>query len=363
MEQSIEIAGTSSSSCYGSKKQKGSENEDQEDRISKLPDSVLIHILSFLPTEDAVKTLIIPRFDNLWTFTPNIDLDSCSHCPRKPHDYSDDLLVDERFVNLVRNVLIRHECSSIFRFCLRFEFYLNPEWDQSVPLDPEQQKIMRRERRFVEEINAWIGYALRREVRVLKLNFLGCGIRMPKYNYILPSCVLTCGSLTKLKLVGCGLNPFVKIHMRSLRSLRLGEIILSEDTIEKILSGCPMLKRLCLYDCYGPSVLSVTSQSLKNLVVVFNETNSSLEISCPYVTSLNISGWIEAVALKNLSCVVDATLDFTKDFNCARGEYLGVRTIFQKLHHVKVFTICDKLILVRLSFLFGLFGCQYNIGK
>ncbi|KAK9284900.1 hypothetical protein L1049_024081 [Liquidambar formosana] len=177
-------------------------------------------------------------------------------------------------------------------------------------------------------------------------------MRTSEYNFKLPNFVITCDSLTKLKLVSCSLDPSAKIHMRSLKSLRLKEIILSEDTIAKIFSGCPLLEKLSLYNCYGPSVLSITSQNLKRLVFHYGITDLSLEIFCPYITSLNISGWIEGVALKNLSCLVNSTLDFTEDFNGARGEYLGVRMILQKLHHLDVLTICDRLILVWLSFLY-----------
>uniref|UniRef100_A0A803R4K9 F-box domain-containing protein n=1 Tax=Cannabis sativa TaxID=3483 RepID=A0A803R4K9_CANSA len=40
---------------------------DDDDRISKLPDSVIIHILSFLPTEDVVQTCILSkRWKLIW---------------------------------------------------------------------------------------------------------------------------------------------------------------------------------------------------------------------------------------------------------------------------------------------------------
>ncbi|GKA09651.1 F-box/RNI-like superfamily protein [Tanacetum coccineum] len=46
------------------------------DKISLLPDDVIIHILSFIPTKHAVATSILSsRWVNLWTFLPFIDLD------------------------------------------------------------------------------------------------------------------------------------------------------------------------------------------------------------------------------------------------------------------------------------------------
>ncbi|KAH0986500.1 hypothetical protein GBA52_013677 [Prunus armeniaca] len=46
-----------------------------EDRISGLPDEILCHILSFLPTVQAVRTTILShRWNHVWASVPNIDL-------------------------------------------------------------------------------------------------------------------------------------------------------------------------------------------------------------------------------------------------------------------------------------------------
>ncbi|KNA22157.1 hypothetical protein SOVF_036790 isoform B [Spinacia oleracea] len=53
-----------------SKKRKNSKTNDGRDRLSELPDEVLVHILSFLPILDAVQTVSVRRFGDLWTLLP-----------------------------------------------------------------------------------------------------------------------------------------------------------------------------------------------------------------------------------------------------------------------------------------------------
>jgi hypothetical protein len=52
-------------------------NEENEDRLSDLPDCVLLHILSFLNSKHAVQTcLLSPRWKNLWKHIPTLKLHS-----------------------------------------------------------------------------------------------------------------------------------------------------------------------------------------------------------------------------------------------------------------------------------------------
>ncbi|KAI3753910.1 hypothetical protein L2E82_25975 [Cichorium intybus] len=60
----------------GHKQHKIEHSVDMVDYISNLPDCILHHILSFIPTEEVVKASILStRWKNLWVSIPNIDID------------------------------------------------------------------------------------------------------------------------------------------------------------------------------------------------------------------------------------------------------------------------------------------------
>ncbi|KAI9072975.1 hypothetical protein K1719_045067 [Acacia pycnantha] len=48
---------------------------DVRDRISDLPDSLLLHILSFLPAKEAIASSLLSKRWELWHSLPTLDLD------------------------------------------------------------------------------------------------------------------------------------------------------------------------------------------------------------------------------------------------------------------------------------------------
>jgi len=53
------------------------EDKEYEDRLSNLPDSVILHILSFLNTKDVVRTCVLSaRWKDIWKYIPTLILNS-----------------------------------------------------------------------------------------------------------------------------------------------------------------------------------------------------------------------------------------------------------------------------------------------
>ncbi|XP_028116489.1 F-box/FBD/LRR-repeat protein At2g04230-like [Camellia sinensis] len=124
----------------GSCKRQSVAPNEQIDRISSLPDLILVHILSLLPIENAMKTVLIRKFGKLWTSIYNLDFNVGLY-----HDYDDFenvdwLMYEERLSATIKMIL----------------------------------KRLAKELKLANEIVTWIRFALRKKVRVLDLDFETC---------------------------------------------------------------------------------------------------------------------------------------------------------------------------------------------
>ncbi|KAL4378550.1 hypothetical protein GQ457_02G031560 [Hibiscus cannabinus] len=242
------------------KKQLKHDEKDIRDRISELSDDVLVKILSFLPSEEAVlKTSFLShRWKQLWESLPvsfNFDGLMPVRCGAyakslvKPNDYRRMRFEDRKreirkFVGWVNHVLIAYQGSTIDE--LRVLFYFDKDsWGY---------------------VDKWIDIAMKKKVKKLELHFLYFHL-FSWWHYPFPQQCF-CGS-------------------EYLRSLCLKNVGVSDDVTEWILSNCPMLESLHIEGSpllVDPKV-SGSSLRLKHLHLSKGANVRSVEISAPNLVS------------------------------------------------------------------------------
>ncbi|GMP58961.1 hypothetical protein CsSME_00022434 [Camellia sinensis var. sinensis] len=300
------------------------------DRISMLPDSLLTHILSFLPIEDAIKTDVLSkRWQYLWTTLPSLLF-------RLPYPDSVDTI--REFVTFVDKTLVLCNSSKIKKFVVDFKY----------------------DSRFSSNVNLWTRFATRNAAEELHLEFHTADNYLHEdVRFVLPQLLFTNSSFTELRFSLCTVMPKGVVCWKLLKKLSIGYVKLNDGVMGKILAGSPVLENLELYYFYGITRLHVVNARLKKLILrefweeeVYmdeeeDEPYSVLEILAPNLPSLEILGCFGRTNcwLADVSSLVDATLncDFTIDDEDLDDDFEWhqniSRRLLQSLVHVKNLTL------------------------
>ncbi|KAL4619108.1 hypothetical protein ACB092_06G056100 [Castanea dentata] len=283
------------------------------DRISNLPDSLLYHILSFLPTKEAVATAILSnRWKPLWILVPALDLKD--KCCKKPIS----------FTYIVYRVLALHIAPSLRSF--RLTWY-SP--CSSFHLD------------------TWIHVALARNVQQLHLEIYLDGRQDDSHVYggklfWLPSGIFTCKTVVVLELSGgIVLNPPPSFQFASLKILRISKIRYeSKNSIPTLLSGCPVLEDLSVVRECTDNVISfeINVHTLKRLHIEFKSykpepPDYNIEIHTPALEYFRFSGHLRNIVFhEKLAHLIEARVDIyaLEDWTRVYEIYYGDR-IFKLL--------------------------------
>ncbi|XP_057427710.1 F-box/FBD/LRR-repeat protein At4g26340-like [Lotus japonicus] len=181
-----------------------------DDRISKLPDEVLCRILSFLPTEDAVATIVLSkRWRPLWPSVSTLDLvdDRYNH-GKKSKSYS----FFNKFVYAA--ILSRGWNQPIKNFKLVYDCHDGPDSDLKV----------------------WLNAAIQRQVENLEIELTDSQM---------PCSILRCTTLVILKLDSVTFDAFTSVYLPSLKTLHLFEVdLVKAQCLIDLLYGCPILEDL-----------------------------------------------------------------------------------------------------------------------
>ncbi|XP_049344889.1 LOW QUALITY PROTEIN: putative F-box/LRR-repeat protein At5g02930 [Solanum verrucosum] len=237
------------------------------DRISKLPDSLLVRILSVLPTQEAFTTSILSkRWRYVWPYVDSFNFTRKNYLKTKD------------FVSFVDYVLARSLSSKIKRLDIDCS-YLHP---------------------YKSHVSRWLSIAVEKNVEdfVYRSSSNSNGCTLPQSFYYC--------SLVTLHLTFYCFDYGAVIKWKSLKNIKLEYVVLSDDDFVKLLSGCPALETMEVDMVGGFSRLEISSLKMKRLnlkgLLYFSIGNDHfLEIHAPYLHNFEISGFHQECSLVDVS--------------------------------------------------------------
>lgn len=246
---------------------------DKKEVISKLPDSLLHHILSFLSTIDAIRTSVLARrWKFLWTYLSDFNIEVMLSSSQKNETQKQ--MINYLF-NQVDTILEKAKFIKKFRFVA-----------YGIPVD-------------VDQANSWIFALLKHKIQELELS-LYLRSSFPLAN-TLP--VPTSLSMMNLEF-GCVLKVPTCIHFPSLKTLTLQYITFIDKTsAQQLFSSCPVLQKLTLCSCDWKNVrnVSIKIPTLTTLIIEDDFSRDDL---------LNCKVTIDAINLVSLSCTNYLSIEF-----------------------------------------------------
>ncbi|KAJ4871875.1 F-box/FBD/LRR-repeat protein [Raphanus sativus] len=199
------------------------------DRISELPEALLVQILSLLPTtKHVIVTSVLSKgWRSLWKMVPRLVFASPS---QKFED------------KVISTSLLSHEAPVLESFRLR---------------------LVRDE--YMGDIRAWLGIAFARHVRemVLDVNF----------QVSFPGSMFCSASSLETLILKNSIHVDVPypVSMKSLKTLHLHDVTYKEDeSVRNLLSGCPSLEDLLVdrgYSIHDAKIFTIVVPSLKRLAI------------------------------------------------------------------------------------------------
>lgn len=247
--------------------------EISEDLINRLPDDILVNIISHLTLKEAARTSVLSnRWKNLWTFTNSLEFDASESL----WNVGFGNLEQERskYINWVNNVLELHRGCDINEFKVRFDLC---DFHQS-------------------DITNWVYAALGKRVQYIKLDLwpgrYGQYYTFPQEFY---------NSIES----GHGLSG-----IKFLRCLHFKTVNVSGQNLELFIQNCPLLDRLCVDHSKTLIRLRVIGSSiqLKYLEIQSCYLMEEIEISAPSLLSFRYYGQAIKIHIENVPQLVDVSI-------------------------------------------------------
>ncbi|CAA7042390.1 unnamed protein product [Microthlaspi erraticum] len=215
--------------------EQGGQSLRNEDRISELPEALLVQILSSLPTKVVVATSVLSkRWRSLWKTMPSLEFS---------YNATNDL---ERFSNNVCRCLLSHQAPVL------------QSLDLSIDSDNNENSMDC-------DIGILLGVAFGLHLRELKLHVSSRKL------FRFPTSLYNCGTLDTLKLShDVVIDVPFPVGLKSLRTLHLKGVRYKDDeSVVNLLSGCSHLENLdlILYARSGVKTFTIDVPSLQRLII------------------------------------------------------------------------------------------------
>ncbi|XP_062023584.1 F-box/FBD/LRR-repeat protein At1g13570-like isoform X1 [Rosa rugosa] len=257
------------------------------DRISGLPNDVTEKILSCLPLREAVRTSVL---SSKWRYKSamlqDLEFDDSSWGRSQNREFDDDDYLE--FVNMIDHVLLVHIVPiRKFKLCCTMDVVA------------------------ARDIDRWITHLSRNSIKELII------MLWEDHGYNIPFSVFSCQGLVHLELLKCLLKPPSTFKgFKSLKSLQLHAVDVTQDVFENLIRCSPLLERLTLRHCDDVTDLNIDAPNLQYLHVLgaFDVVNLESALS---ITEAEIymtihddqiwlpDSWIPACGSSNLLKIFD----------------------------------------------------------
>ncbi|CAN6559752.1 unnamed protein product [Malus baccata var. baccata] len=253
-----------------------------KDRISELPEALLCHIVSFLPTTWAVRTTVLSkRWKNRWTsLITNLDFEDSREFETDEQGCYD----SNCFMNFVDRVFFLRDSLDIKKFRLAIS-YSND----------------------FSRIDAWICIAVMRNV--VELDLYISDESGKDFDFEMPQSLFKSKTLTILRVSSSFISydPPTSGCFPSLKFLHVSaDNPYYEKSVEKLFSCCPVLEYLSIHLSLGTDVvhkINVSAHQLKTLEISLdkdNENGNIFYIDAPHLANFHLKGAdLSSYSLKN----------------------------------------------------------------